>query len=97
MALGCLAIASWCSTGLLVRAALQKPRIGALTERAVIAVILAIIGAISVVIVWNTESGFALFPTEVARTLFRVGLFVMFAIPLYWLWLFVTNRLGDGQ
>jgi hypothetical protein len=57
IALVLLTLASWFSTALLVRAAWHRPRIGALTERAVIAVILALFGTACVVLVLNTESG----------------------------------------
>jgi hypothetical protein len=44
----------------------QRPRIGALTERAAIAVVLAIFGSVCVVLVLNTDSGHALIPIEAA-------------------------------
>lgn len=96
-ALAAFAIASWCSTALLVRAAIQSPRIGALTERAAIAVILSVFGSVCVILVLNTDSGQALFPLEVARIVFRVCLLALLFIPVYWLGLYLTNRLGGGR
>jgi hypothetical protein len=97
IALTCFAIASWGSTFLLARAAYWHPRIGALTERAIIAFVLSVFGSASVVLVWNTESGQALFPVEIARTISRLDLFVLLLIPIAWLVLYATNRLGGGQ
>lgn len=89
-----LALTSWFSTTLLLRAAWKRPRIGALTERAAIAVVLAIFGSVCVVLVLNTEAGGALIQLEAARFLFRVCLVILLLIPAYWLVLYLTNRLG---
>jgi hypothetical protein len=94
-ALVLLALASWVSTALLLRAAWKRPRIGALTERATIAVVLAIFGSVCVVLVLNTDSGHALIPVEAALILFRICLLILLLIPTYWLVLYLTNRLGD--
>jgi len=97
IALGALTIASWASTFLLVRAARRPPHIGALTERAVIAVILSAFGTICVVLVLNTDTGQGFIAVDLARVLFRFSLFAFLLIPCVWLGLYVTNRLGDGQ
>lgn len=97
IALTCFAIASWGSTFLLARAAYRHPRIGALTERAIIAFVLSVFGSAAVLIVWNTESGLAFFPIEIARTISRFDLFVLLLIPIAWLVLYATNRLGGGR
>lgn len=96
IALGFLAIASALSAGLLVGAARRKPRIGALTERAFLAVKDAVFGIVCVALVWNTDTSQALLPLEVARLLFRGLLFVNLMIPPFWLALWFTNRLGGN-
>jgi hypothetical protein len=95
IALVILALSSWFSTALLLRAAWLRPRIGALTERAAIAVILAIFWTVCVVLVLNTDSGHALIPLDVALVVFRICLLILLLIPTYWLWLYLSNRLGD--
>ena len=97
VALIALTIASWASTFLLVRAARQPPRIGALVERAIIAVVLSAFGTVCVVIVFNTDAGWEWFTNDAARALFRLSLFAFLLIPVVWLGLYLTNRLGDEQ
>jgi hypothetical protein len=97
IALSALALAAWASTVLLVRAALVRPHIGALTERAVIAVLLSAFGTVCVVLVWNSDSGQALFAIDAARILFRVCLFGLLLVPTIWIVLYATNRLGHGR
>lgn len=96
-ALGCFAVAAWGSTALLVRAALRKPRIGALTERAILAFIISAYGTLGVLLLWNRESGFTLLPINVARDLFTASLFAVFFMPVVWLILFAANRLGGDR
>lgn len=94
LALALLAFSSAISAALLVRAARKRPRIGALTERAFLAVKDALFGIVCVVLVWNTDTSQALLPLEVARILFRGLLFLNLLIPPIWLVLYLTNRLA---
>lgn len=96
-ALGCFALASWLSSALLVRAAIKRPWIGALVERSVLAVLLSFYGSLGWLLTWNRESGYALFPIDLARALFVASLFLLFVVPVLWLGLFGTNKLGGGQ
>jgi hypothetical protein len=50
-------VVAWVATALLVTRAVQRPRIGALTERAALSVLLSLFGTLCVVLVYNTESG----------------------------------------
>jgi len=97
VALIALTITSWASTFLLVRAARQPPRIGALVERAIIAVVLSAFGTVCVVIVFNTDAGWEWFTNDAARALFRLSLFAFLLIPCVWLGLYLTDRLGERQ
>jgi hypothetical protein len=94
VALGALTIASWASTFLLVRAAWQRPRIGALTERAVISVILSAFGTVCVFLVINTDSGATFLTLDVARAVFRLCLLAFLLVPVLWLGLYLRNGLG---
>lgn len=89
-----LTILAWCSFVVLGRAAVQRPRIGALTERTVIAFIIAVLGTVSSLLRSNTDSGFALFPAQVAALIFAVTILVVLSVPTAWLVLWFTNRLG---
>ncbi len=97
VALFALVVASWASTVLLFRAALLRPRIGALTERAVIALIISAFGTVCAFLVMNTETGGSLLALDAARVVFRLLLLGFLLVPVYWLWLYATNRLGHRQ
>lgn len=90
-------LASWASTFLLARAAWIKPRIGALTERALIGVMLSTTGTVGLVLRFNAEAGFPLFPLEVGRVIFVLSLLWLLVVPVSWLGLYITGRLGDGS
>jgi hypothetical protein len=93
IAIGCLVVASWLSSGLLVRHALVRPRIGALTDRAIIAVIISIFGTVSVLLTLNTDTGWAFFAVDVARATFRLSVLALLFVPVMWLALYLTDRL----
>jgi hypothetical protein len=92
-----LTAAAWTSFVVLGRAAYRKPRIGALTERTFIAFVLAVLGSISCVLRYNTDSGLSLFPLPVAALLFASTMLVVLAIPTAWLVLWLLGRLGQGE
>ncbi len=97
IALAFLALASWLSTILLVRAALVRPHIGALTERAIIGTLLSGFGTVCVILVWNSDSGQVFFAIDLARIVFRICLFGLLLVPPVWILLYLTNRLGHGR
>lgn len=97
IAVAILTVVAWLSAYVLVRAAMPRPRIGALTERAAIAVLIAVFGTVSTFLVFNTESGRAILPSEAARVLFRLCLLFLLGVPAYWTWLYRSGRLGGGQ
>lgn len=84
------------STIVLLRAANHRPRIGALTERAVIAAIIAMMVVSGAAITANRLAGYALFPVGVARIIFLASLVALAFVPFAWLALWLTGRLGDG-
>ena len=92
-----LTIAAWCSLVVLTHAALQKPRIGALSERAFIAFIIAVLGTVACTLAINTDAGRPWFGAEAASMLFRLSIIAVLAVPSIWLALWVTGRLGQGD
>lgn len=90
VALVALTVASWASTFLLIRAARERPRIGALNERAYIAVAMSAFGTVCVWLALNTES-------DIARVVFRLCLVAFLLFPVYWLFLYFTHGLGDKR
>lgn len=84
------------SMAILVYEARKPPRIGALTERAVIAADIAVMVVSGVTISINRISGYTLFPIEVARLLFLSSLILLEFVPVAWTLLLLTGRLGDG-
>lgn len=95
--IGILAVVSWVSAAVLLYAAHQRPRIGALNERAVIAVVFAVFGTFYTVVTINTTSGYALIPIEVARLITRALVAVELLIPAWWTWLWATGQLGGRK
>lgn len=83
----------WFSAGVLWYAARQPPRIGALTERAAIAFIIAVFLTSIAVLVLNSEADAAYFGVEVARIAFRVSVLLLGLVPVAWVVLWVTGRL----
>lgn len=84
------------STVLLVSEARKPPRIGALSERAVIAVGITIMVLSGTFITLNRILGNSLFAVEAARLLFLASLILLEFIPVVWLVLLYSRRLGDG-
>lgn len=89
-----LAFFSLVSAAILVRAAFIRPRIGALIERALIAVLLAFFGIVYSIVAVNTEFGRALFSTDIARIVTRFAVIALLGLPAYWVFLYLTGRLG---
>lgn len=96
LALLALLLAAWLSTLLLVQHAIRV-RVGALAERAVLAVVLSAFSTVCVVIIFNTDSGRVLFDADTARLAFRAFLIPVMLVPVVWLALYLTNRLGTGE
>lgn len=80
----------------LVWEARKQPRIGALTERAVIAADIMVMVLSGTVLTINRVTGYSLFPVEVARVLFLASLVLLEFVPVAWTVLLLTGKLGDG-
>lgn len=85
------------SVVLLVQEANKEPHIGALTERAVIGIDIAVMVGSGVLITINRITGYSLFPIEVARFVFLGSLILLEFVPVFWLYLLLTRRLGAGS
>ena len=81
----------------LANAAHRRPRIGALTERAFIAGVLAFLGIVASILRHNTDTGFSIMPQPIAALLFAVTMLVVLAIPTAWLVLWLLGRLGEAK
>ena len=92
-----LTVGAWSSFFVLGRAALRPPRIGALTERAFIALVIAVLGTVSSALRYNTDSGFTIVPQPVAALIFACTMLVVLAIPTVWLALWLLGRLGSNE
>ena len=85
---------AWVSAFILVRASIGA-RIGALTERAVAALLIAIFGTIYSAVVANSEL-VRVFATEDAVIIVRLAVIALMFIPVYWLALYLSDRLGGN-
>jgi hypothetical protein len=91
------ALVSWFSAISLVWAARHaKPRIGALTERAIIAVLISTFLTVYAFVAWNTNAGYPLFDFEAGLRLLRGLVLLLSLVSPLWLGLWLTGRLGDG-
>lgn len=89
-----LTVIAAASAAVLVIAARQRPRIGALTERAAVAVVIALFGAVYSLVAVNTELRSVFLTTDEGRTLVRIMVVVLLAIPAWWTFLYLSGRLG---
>lgn len=88
---------SWLSALVLWRAARQPPRINVLTERAGIAIAIAIMVTSGGLITINRNAEHAFFGVDAARVLFSLSLIVIGAFPVAWTVLWFFGRLGDPK
>jgi hypothetical protein len=89
---------SWVSAVVLAHAAYQRPRIGALTERAVVAVAIAVMVTAGGLLTVNRTSDHSLFPVDIARIVFSLAVIAVGSVPLAWTYLWFRGRLGeDGE
>jgi hypothetical protein len=95
-AIWALTISAWMGAVILVRAAFTKPRVVALTERATVAVGLAIFGTVYSLAVWNTEYARVFDASDVVNIV-RAAVVVVLLLPAWWSFLYLTNRLGGGE
>ena len=92
-----LTVAAWASFIVLSWAAFGGSRIGALTERTFIAFIIAVLGTVASVLRHNTDTGFSMFPQPVAALIFAITMLTVLAIPVAWLVMWFTGRLGERE
>jgi len=89
-----LTVLAWLSAAVLVRAA-RGAQIGALTERAIVAVGLAVFGTAYSLAVYNTEIA-RLLPDDVVMLCLRLFVIAVLLLPCYWTLLYLSGRLGDN-
>lgn len=87
-----LPIFDWTVTGALVALAFQRPRIPFLTERAIAALVIAIVTTAYAGIALNTEQGYPWFGADIARSAVRLLIVVLGAAPILWLVNFWRGR-----
>lgn len=88
---------SWLSALVLVRAARRPPRIGALTERAIIAIAIAIMVSAGGLLTYNRTIDYDLFGIEAARVMFSLSVILIGTLPVAWTVLWFFGRLGQGE
>lgn len=85
---------NWPVAGILIFAARRKPPIRALQVMAVSSTLIAAGLTVYVWAVVNSALGY-LIPKEAAQIVFRAVLIALAAFPIWFLWLFLTNRFKD--
>lgn len=89
-----LAVFAWVSAVVLIVAARKRPNIGALTERAVVAVGIALFGTLYSAVVLNNEV-VRLFDSGSAVIVVRLAVVGLLCLPAFWSFAYITGRLGD--
>jgi hypothetical protein len=99
-----LALALWLvwvpssyAAALLYRSARKRPRIGALTERANLAVTMALFSSIYALITLDIEIEPRLLAIEDVRVVVRLMFLALGLLPIWWLWRDRTGRLGVDE
>jgi hypothetical protein len=87
-----LTIYAWGSAAVLIRVARNRPRVGALTERALVATIIAIFGTAYSLILVNSEL-IHVADTDTAVLFVRCAVIVLLTIPAWWSWMLLSGRL----
>jgi hypothetical protein len=85
---------AWLSAVILLALA-RRSHVGALTERALIAVAIALFGTVYSIVIYDS-SVTDILPFEAARVLLRAVVVLLLLLPVYWTVLYFTGRLGDG-
>lgn len=86
--------AAWLSAIILVYLA-WGAKVGALTERAVIAVGIAAFGTVYSLAAYNTDYA-QIIPAETVKFLVRISVVFLLLLPVWWTILYATGRLGDN-
>ena len=95
--IGLFALIAWVSAFILLRAAFRAdPPVGALTERAVIALVIAVFLTLYAIVASNTNFGLGVFTPDGARRIIRAAVIVLGLVPVAWVVLWLTGHLGEG-
>lgn len=85
------------STLILWHAARSGSRIGALTERSQIAGAICVMLGSGALLTLNRLAGHAFFPVEVAAPVFSISLIVLGLVPVNWVRLWYSGKLGQDD
>lgn len=88
---------NWPVAFMLIRLARIKPHIRALTERAILAVVIAVVTTIYVFVAANTQGGFFVLSQGEALTLLRLTIIGFGLYPAWWLWTYYRGDFGSGE
>ena len=83
---------NWPVAIILIRLARIRPTIRALTERAILAVIIAIVTTVYWFIAINTQLGFPVITPTGSMFIIRCTIVTIGLYPLWWLWSYSTGR-----
>lgn len=92
-----LTIGSYLFLILIIRPTLRRPRIGALSERTFIGAVIAFLGTVASIIVYNTDHDRILFDQQTAALLFRESIVAVLMVPTIWIILFFAGKLGQDS
>lgn len=91
-----LPVTDWAVWLILYTVSRQNPSILTLRERAIAALLCAIVASIAAGLAWS-RFGVVVVPNSVAIILLALGLVIASVPSLYWLWLLLTGRFWLGR
>ena len=89
-----LPVINWPVAAILMRASLRRPAIRSLSERAVLAFLIALVTTVYSVIVINSTDGYPVLDRDTAQTVIRLFFLCLGLYPLWWLWSYWSGRFG---
>lgn len=88
---------NWLVAATLIRLSIISPSIKALSERAGLAVLIAMVTTIYAFVALNTVSGLTFFDAPTVRTVVRLLIIGIGLYPLWWAWSYYTGRFRDEE
>lgn len=92
-----LPLVNWPVAITLLRLSLRRPRIRALSERAFLAFLIAVMTTGYSVVVVNSSTGYHVMDRDTGRNVVRLFVVLIGLYPIWWLWAYYTGRFKDGE
>ena len=92
-----LPVLNWYVAASLIRLSIISPPIKALTERTLLAVLIAVVTTVYSLVVVNTITGLSFWDAATVRSVIRLLIIGIGIYPLWWAWTYSTGHFEDGH